>query len=57
MPAKPALDVYMNGDNDQPTTCPKCGARTDFDKRPGSVHVQRHGCLGCKYVFFLEFDA
>ena len=51
-----ALDVYTNGDNDQPTTCSKCGGRTDFVDL--SEKVQRHRCLndGCGYEFILEID-
>lgn len=46
------LDTYCNDDNDQPTTCPKCGSRTDFidiadDKQP-------YQCLNCTYEFFLD---
>ena len=41
-------------DNDQPTTCPKCGKRTDWtDNEDGS---QDHKCLGCGYEFRGEFE-
>ena len=46
--------------NDQPTTCPKCGCRTelilDF---PDTVEkTQYHKCLdvNCKYTFIVEED-
>ena len=47
--------------SDQPTTCPKCGARTDFydDTSPVSNEVvQIHTCLSptCKFEFVVEFD-
>lgn len=34
---------------DQPMTCPKCGARTDFTELPSRVQV--HTCLGCGFKF------
>jgi len=48
------LDVYLNGDNDQPTTCPKCGARTGFEQT--TEDRQQHQCLSCNYEFFLDFE-
>jgi len=48
------LDVYVNEDNDQPTTCPKCGNRTEFLQI--ADNKQQHQCLSCKYEFFLDFD-
>ena len=47
-----ALDVFTNGSNDQPTTCPKCGSRTDFIEIDD--FQQQHKCLGCSYEFFNE---
>lgn len=48
------LDVYTNGDNDQPTTCPKCGGRTYFVEL--SKAIQHHQCINrdCGYEFALE---
>ncbi len=46
-------------ENEQPTTCPKCGARTDFVQlRYRSRVIQKHSCLWpyCKYVFIGEFE-
>lgn len=47
-------------DNDQPTTCPKCGARTDFEQfeEDGTI-VQKHRCLNinCAFVFLGEFES
>ena len=43
-------------DSDQPTTCPKCGNRTDFSDNPDGS--QKHKCLNkrCGYEFRGEFD-
>lgn len=41
-------------DTDQPTTCPLCGARTDFVEL--SRDKQKHTCLNCKYEFIGEFE-
>lgn len=50
------LDIHLNGDNDQPTTCPQCGSRTDFVEI--SETKQHHGCLSypCGYEFILEME-
>ena len=51
------IDQYSMGDNDQPTTCPKCGSRTDFlEAQAQQVHTwQVHTCLsrGCRYTFIM----
>lgn len=46
------FDIW--GLTDQPTTCGKCGARTDFCDI--TANVQIHKCLNneCGYVFFTE---
>lgn len=52
------LDVYIL-DDDQPTTCPKCGARTYFTEvGKASAQVQHHKCLNeqCGYVFNGVFE-
>lgn len=41
-------------DDEQPTTCPKCGSRTEFDEL--TEGRQHHTCLGCGYEFVGEFD-
>lgn len=41
-------------DDEQPTTCPKCGARTDFKDLDGEK--QEHVCLGCGFKFIGEFE-
>jgi hypothetical protein len=43
-------------DDDQPTTCPLCGARTDFTELENGQ--QEHTCLSpqCGYSFLVEFD-
>ena len=40
------LDTYINGDNSQPKTCPKCGSRTEFEEI--AEDKQQHKCLNCK---------
>ena len=48
------LEIFLN--SDQPTTCPKCGNRSEiiseFDLS------QHHKCLSekCNFKFILEFD-
>lgn len=55
---KPALDVHLNGDNDQPTTCPQCGSRTEFFQVGLDTSRQKHRCLDgdCGYEFHLDFE-
>jgi formylmethanofuran dehydrogenase subunit E len=48
------LPIELNGDNDQPTTCSKCGARTYFIELNQKEHY--HRCFECDYKFILEFD-
>jgi|AOAMet11_17_M020_2_1038521.scaffolds.fasta_scaffold10226_2 predicted nucleic-acid-binding Zn-ribbon protein len=48
------LDTYINGDNSQPKTCPKCGSRTEFEEI--AEDKQQHKCLNCKCEFFLDFE-
>jgi hypothetical protein len=53
------VTVFLNGDNDQPATCPECGARTDYEDagRNDEGHwLQAHTCAGCGFKFVLEFD-
>lgn len=50
----PNLPIYTLGDNDQPTECPKCGARTEFTEIHDEKETQVHLCLGCEYEFILE---
>lgn len=52
------LETYEHAhDNDQPTTCPMCGSRTDFDSSI-VTKAQHHICLDnkCKYEFLLEHE-
>jgi hypothetical protein len=46
--------------SDQPTTCPKCGSRTEItlDLSHINNHVQVHQCLNylCKNQFVVESD-
>ena len=52
------LQVYLMGD--QPTTCPKCGARVNeepIEQEDGS-YVARAECLdfACQFTFIVEED-
>lgn len=52
------MEVYIL-DNEQPTGCPKCGARTEFiETIIDEMLVQHHHCPQplCKYKFIGEFD-
>lgn len=40
--------------SDQPTTCPCCGQRTDFEELAGGR--QTHTCPNCKFQFITEED-
>ena len=47
--------------NNQPTTCPECGARTEFYLQISPVsneNVEIHKCLSniCQFEFVVEFD-
>ncbi len=52
------IDIYISGD--QPTTCPKCGTRTEIIfELPNSVEkTQLHKCLTikCSFIFIVEED-
>lgn len=57
-PNQKGYQVIYILDNEQPTTCPRCGARTDFvEWRYKGILIQKHFCLWqyCKYVFIGEF--
>ena len=49
-------DIYIM--NDQPTTCPKCGSRTELilDLCDTVEKTQYHLCMtvNCKYKFIVE---
>jgi hypothetical protein len=51
-------DVYIF--SDQPTTCPKCGVRTEisFDLYETPEHTQHHKCLSklCGFEFVMQED-
>ena len=51
-----SYEIFLAGD--QPTTCPKCGAKTELKLQlPNSPHkTQFHKCLSgsCKYFFALN---
>jgi hypothetical protein len=44
---EPDPPIYLLGD--QPMTCPKCGARTEYTELDGGR--QNHTCLGCGFAF------
>lgn len=46
------LDVFLL--SDQPTTCPRCGARTEWDDRDDGT--QHHRCPRCTFEFIAEED-
>ena len=51
------LEIFLN--TEQPTTCPKCGARTDFDyivKQEKQMEI--HNCLNesCSFIFIGEMQ-
>ena len=50
------MDIYTNGDNDQPVECPECGSRTDFVPVFVMDNPELHTCLGCDYRFIMEYD-
>lgn len=47
------LDCYDLGNDDQPTTCPKCGHRTLIVREEVNVKRQTHHCDNCGYDFYL----
>ncbi len=52
----PKLETYYY--SDQPSTCPKCGCRTDvvLDMSHTMGMLQVEMCLGCGYKFFVQDD-
>jgi hypothetical protein len=49
------LEIFLS--SDQPTTCPKCGNRTEIFKE-FELFQQQHKCLSeeCNFQFIVEFD-
>jgi hypothetical protein len=49
------LEIFLSFD--QPTTCPKCGNRTETFKE-FELFQQQHKCLSeeCNFQFIVEFD-
>ncbi len=45
-------EVYIY--SDQPTTCPKCGNRTDFFEQPNNQQIHVCMTVDCKYEFLCE---
>jgi len=58
-PLNPAEEDNHYFMTEQPVTCPKCGARTEFTETAdqcigcGAV-IQSHTCLDCGYMFFIH---
>lgn len=53
------IDEIFILDNDQPTSCPKCGSRTDFKEETFNNRlIQIHKCLNkkCAKEFIGEFE-
>lgn len=52
------IDVFTNGENENPITCPKCGARTEWVELEREPRSQEHDCLNkqCLYKFIMEYD-
>jgi len=52
------FDIYLM--NDQPTTCPICGIRTEIilEFSVSQMVIQYHKCLSvnCEYSFIVEED-
>jgi hypothetical protein len=52
------LEVYIF--SNQPTTCPKCGSRSDIilDLSHTNSKIEIHQCLfqNCNYEFIMQFD-
>lgn len=52
------FEVYIF--SDQPTTCPKCGSRSDIvlDLSHTNSKTEIHQCLlqNCNYEFIMQFD-
>lgn len=48
----PDMPVFIG--TDQPETCFKCGARTDFNELTSKL--QLHHCSLCSHWYFVEFD-
>ena len=46
------LSIFIG--SDQPETCRKCGARTNFDEVAG--RLQLHDCLQCANRYIVEFE-
>jgi len=48
------LEIFLS--SDQPTTCPKCGNRTEIEYEFDVS--QQHKCFSedCSFQFILEFD-
>lgn len=47
-------DIY--GMTDQPTECPRCGARTEFTEQPDGTQLHECPRPSCRYRFYVEED-
>ena len=52
-PQSSELPIFLGCD--QPETCRKCGARTDFIELTNDL--QLHRCLACQNGYLVEFEA
>jgi hypothetical protein len=50
------FEIYLF--NDQPTTCPKCGNRTDiifdFYDQPNKAQIHKCMTINCRFQFMIE---
>lgn len=50
----PIPEVYLA--SDQPTTCPKCGNRTDIITETKKFQIHKCKTENCEFQFTVEFD-
>jgi len=48
------LEIYIA--SEQPTTCPKCGARTEIVRDYQLTQINKCLSIICSFSFILEFD-
>lgn len=48
------IEIFLS--SDQPTTCPKCGNRTEIVKDFEVSQLHKCPSPGCYFKFILEFD-
>ncbi len=48
------LEVFLS--SDQPTTCPKCGRRTEIVSEVENTQLHKCPSPNCSFKFILEFE-